>query len=129
MKLTDHFQLSEFQSKDGAAFPESVILNLTELAQNLEVVRAHFGKPVFILSGYRSKEHNLKVGGAGESFHMQGKAADIQIKGFTSKFVYDVIESLIKEGKMKEGGLGLYKTFVHYDVRGKRIRWNYLKTK
>ena len=129
MKLTDNFSLFEFQSKDGSEFPESVVPNLTELSQNLEVLRAHFGKPVFVLSGYRSEEHNLKVGGSRESFHVQGKAADVQIKGHTSKVVYDAIESLIKEGKMKEGGVGLYKTFVHYDTRGKKIRWNYLKTK
>jgi hypothetical protein len=25
---------------------------------------------------------------------------------------------------MKEGGLGLYNSWVHYDIRGKKIRWD-----
>ena len=39
--------------------------------------------------------------------------------------VYDVVESLISEGLISEGGLGLYKTFIHYDIRGTKARWDY----
>jgi uncharacterized protein YcbK (DUF882 family) len=125
MKLTTNFNLPEFASKDGSAFPESVKESLAELAENLEILRAHFGKPITITSGYRSPAHNLRIGGASESFHTRGMAADIKVKEVAPKIVYNAIELLIKSGKMKEGGLGLYNSWVHYDIRGKKIRWDY----
>jgi uncharacterized protein YcbK (DUF882 family) len=127
MRLTENFSLREFASKDGAAFPEEVKTNLAELAENLQVLRDHFGRPVTITSGYRSPARNEKVGGARDSFHVRGMAADLQITGVAPRVVYSAIELLIKSGKMKEGGLGLYNGWVHYDIRGRKIRWN--KTK
>lgn len=127
MKLTDNFNLSEFASKDGAAFPDSVKANLEVLADQLEALRSQLGDPVKILSGFRSKEHNAKIGGALKSLHVTGQAADITVPGVTPAAVYAAIEALIKDGKMREGGLGLYPRWVHYDTRGKRIRWD--KTK
>ena len=124
MKLSQNFNLVEFASKDGANFPPKVIENLKILALNLEALRLHFGKPITVTSGYRSPEHNLKIGGERNSFHVQGMAADIKVSGVTPRQVYDAIEQLIKDGKMMEGGLGLYKTWVHWDFRGKRIRWD-----
>jgi uncharacterized protein YcbK (DUF882 family) len=124
MRLTANFSLPEFASKDGSDFPEDVKLNLSELAHNLQALRDHFGRSITITSGYRSASHNLRIGGARDSFHVRGMAADIQISGITPKQVYDAIEMLIKQGKMKEGGLGLYNSWVHYDIRGKRIRWD-----
>ena len=54
---------------------------------------------------------------------MSACAADIKVKGYEPREVHRIIERLIAEGKMAEGGLGLYETFVHYDVRGRRARW------
>lgn len=124
MKLTEHFYLSEFQSKDLAAFPEEVKQNLLVLAENLEVLRTHLGQPIIITSGYRSPDHNEKIGGASESMHLTGKAADIKVAGMSARMLHGQIDMLIKHGKMKEGGLGLYSTWVHYDVRGTKARWN-----
>lgn len=127
MKLTDNFNLSEFASKDGAAFPGLVKANLEVLADQLEALRSQLGASIKILSGFRSKEHNAKIGGALKSLHVTGQAADITVSGVTPAAVYAAIEDLIKSGKMREGGLGLYARWVHYDTRGKRIRWD--KTK
>lgn len=124
MRLTDHFSLKEFQSKDLAAFPSEVEDNLLELSENLEALRAHLGKPIIITSGYRSPSHNERIGGAKNSQHVLGKAADIKVEGYSPRVVYNMIELLIKYGKMKEGGLGLYKSWVHYDIRGTKARWN-----
>lgn len=124
MMLTPNFNLDEFKSKDGSYFPAEIVKSLTTLAEQLQVLRTELGRSITITSGYRSPSHNVKIGGAKDSFHVRGMAADIQVSGFTPKQVYDTIENLIKEGKMKEGGLGLYKSWVHYDFRGKRIRWN-----
>ena len=123
MKLTPNFSLDEFKSKDGSAFPAEVVQNLSILAKQLQALRDHLGKSVTITSGYRSKEHNKKIGGALDSFHVRGMAADIQVAGMKPKEVAEEIEKLIKEGKMLEGGIGIYNSWLHYDHRGKRIRW------
>ena len=124
MVLTKNFHLMEFASKDGAKFLPDVINNLRELAINLQVLREYVESKISITSGYRSEEHNKKVGGAKESFHVKGMAADIKIEGHTPKQVSEIIEHLILTGRMKQGGLGLYKTWVHYDIRGTKARWN-----
>ena len=54
---------------------------------------------------------------------MTAKAADIKVSGMSPKEVKAAIVHLIKEGKMKSGGVGLYTTFTHYDVRGRNARW------
>ena len=123
MKLTENFSLDEFKSKDGASFPAEVMQNLSILAEQLQALRDHLGKPITITSGYRSKEHNKKIGGALDSYHVRGMAADIQVAGMKPKEVAEEIEKLIKEGKMLEGGIGIYNSWVHYDHRNKRIRW------
>jgi len=123
MKLSTNFSLDEFASADGAAPNGEVLKNLTELAKNLEVLRKHLGQPIRVTSGFRSKEHNKKIGGALNSFHVLGMAADIQVAKVKPEDVAKAIELLIKEGKMKEGGLGVYRTWVHYDFRGTKARW------
>lgn len=127
MRLTKNFTRREFKSKDGAQMPEDVLCNIKDLADNLQVLRDFLGEPVRINSAYRSEAHNKAVGGSKTSQHLLGKAADIKVKGIDTKDVYLIIESLIKDGKMTEGGLGLYNTFVHYDIRGTRARWDYRK--
>ena len=124
MILTPHFNKKEFASKDGAGMPEPVWENIKTLASQLEVLRSHLNKPINITSGYRSPIHNERSGGKKNSFHILGKAADLQVKGLKPKTIYKAIEKLIEQGKMLQGGLGLYDTFVHYDIRGKEARWD-----
>lgn len=123
MNLTNNFTLAEFASKDGRRTPAVVIANLRILAANLQVLRDNLGRSIRINSGYRSPEHNKAIGGASESQHVLGTAADIVVDGLTPRQVHTEIEKLIAEGKMREGGLGLYATWVHYDVRGTKARW------
>jgi uncharacterized protein YcbK (DUF882 family) len=123
MKLSSNFDLKEFASADGKEPSAEVLKNLTELAKNLEVLRSHLKAPIQVTSGYRSKEHNAKIGGALKSFHVLGMAADIQIKGMKPEQVAKAIELLIAEGKMLEGGIGIYRTWTHYDVRRTKARW------
>ncbi len=125
MKLSNNFYLHEFSSKDGAEMPQDVFFNIQKLALQLQIVRDIVKKPITINSGYRSPEHNKKIGGVPNSQHVLGKAADIVIKGQNSKKTYELLEKLIDEGRILQGGLGLYKNFVHYDIRKKRARWDY----
>lgn len=128
MRLSKNFTLPEFASKDGTEFPLDVKANLAILAEQLEVLREHFGKPITITSGYRSAAHNERIKGAKNSLHVKGMAADIKIEGVHPRIVYSAIELLIKYGKMKEGGIGVYKTWTHYDIRGTKARWDKTKS-
>jgi uncharacterized protein YcbK (DUF882 family) len=115
MKLTTNFSLSEF-NKRNYNVPTDVLRNLIELAKNLQVLRDEVKKPIKITSGYRPAELNAKVGGVTKSRHITGEAADFKIEGYTPKQVAAIIEKLIAAGKMKQGGLGTYSTWVHYDT-------------
>lgn len=126
MPLSQHFALAEFRSHDGAAFPSSVVANLGKLAQVLEKIRAHFGgRPVRILSGYRSPAHNAAVGGAKTSQHMFGTACDIVIDGVPPGHVAEFAATL-----PEVGGVGRYpkQQFTHVDIRprirGACTRWD-----
>jgi len=122
-KLTNNFTLEEFNSKCGRDIPNNVLPNILQLAKNLQVLRDAVGKSISITSGYRSPQHNKKIGGAKDSQHVKGLAADIKVTGMTPKEVALVIEGLIEQGKMKQGGIGIYPSWVHYDVRGTKARW------
>jgi uncharacterized protein YcbK (DUF882 family) len=122
-KLTKNFSLDEFKCKDGSDIPNNALSNIIELAKNLQVLRDAVGKTITITSGYRSQKHNAKIGGVKNSQHVKGTASDIKVKGMTAKEVALVIEGLIASGKMKEGGIGIYPTWVHYDIRGVKKRW------
>lgn len=87
--MTPHFTLSEFTRSQTASrrgidntAPEHVRKRLKLLAEAiLEPVRAHFGKPVRISSGYRCLALNEAVGSKPGSQHVLGYAADFEIPG------------------------------------------------
>jgi uncharacterized protein YcbK (DUF882 family) len=122
-KITKNFSLEEFKCKDGSDIPNDVLPNIVELARNLEVLRTAINKPITINSGYRSPKYNAKIGGVKNSQHVKGKASDLRVSGMTPKEVALVIEGLIEQGKMKQGGIGIYPNFTHYDIRGVKARW------
>jgi uncharacterized protein YcbK (DUF882 family) len=123
-RLTDNFHIKEFKCRDGSSVPDVYLENVKLLAENLQVLREHIGKPIIVISGYRSPKYNRKIGGARKSQHMKAAAADIIVRGMKPDEVREVILQLIKDGKMKKGGVGRYTTFIHYDVRGWNARWS-----
>ena len=123
MNLTKNFKLSEFNSNDGTKMPSEVLENIKILVKQLQYLREYTDKIIYINSGYRSNSYNLKIGGSKNSQHKLGKAADIRIEDIDPKVVYELIEYLIKDNQMLQGGLGKYKTFTHYDIRGTKARW------
>lgn len=123
MNLTKNFKLSEFACNDGTPVPVELWPNVRELADNLQVLRDYLNTPIRINSAYRTPHHNKRVKGSPNSQHLYAKAADIVVVGFTPDDVAETIEELIQQGKMAQGGLGIYRTFTHYDIRGKKARW------
>lgn len=60
--------------------PDDVVSNLIYLAETvLEPVRAALGVPVFVTSGYRCPELNLRIGSSDRSQHPKGEAADLEL--------------------------------------------------
>lgn len=124
MKLTKNFNREEFDCKDGTIVPSKYLLNVKEVAENLQVLRDYLEVPVSVTgSGYRTPTHNKKVKGAKNSQHLTASGADINAEGYEPKQLAEVIERLILKGKMKQGGIGIYPNFVHYDIRGIKARW------
>lgn len=124
MQITENFNLSEFECNCGCEMPRDVRNNIIKLASQLQLIRNSVGKAIRLTNAYRCVSHNKKVGGATNSQHLLGKAADLQISGHKPKEVFNIIESLIERGDLLQGGLGLYNTFVHYDIRKTKARWN-----
>ena len=115
-KVSQNFQVKEFACKDGS----DTIFIAPELVTILQAIRSHFGKPVVINSAYRTPEYNKKVGGATQSQHLYGTAADIAVSGVTPKQVAEFAENLLSG----RGGIGIYAGFTHIDVREVKSRWN-----
>ena len=123
MKLTENFNLSEFQCKCGCVMPDDVKSNIIKLANNLQVLRNYLGKPIKLTNAYRCESHNKAVGGVKTSQHLFGKAADIQVKNLSPIEIAEKIELLIDRGDMLQGGLGIYNSFIHTDIRRTKARW------
>lgn len=112
-------QLSEhFNEKEFACHGDNLIMLYPELIYRLELLRKEAGKPISVNSGYRSPQYNKKIGGAKNSQHMVGKAADIKIQGLTPSQVAKLAE------KVGFRGIGTYDTFTHVDVRANKARWS-----
>ena len=115
-QLSEHFTVREFACRDGS---DAVRID-SALVELLERIRAHFGGPVTVNSGYRTEAYNRKVGGAARSQHVQGTAADIVVKGASPLEVAQYAEYL----QPSAGGIGVYPSFTHVDTRGNRSRWD-----
>ena len=115
-QVTPHFKVREFACNDGS---DPVFISQA-LADILENIRVHFGKPVHINSGYRTVSYNESVDGSSStSQHCNGLAADIRVEGVSPDLVADYAEQLLGD----HGGVGRYKTFTHIDVRANKSRW------
>jgi len=135
MKISEHLDLSEVTRSETAKrkgvsnepTPEH-LENFKKLADNVfEPIRNHFGVPIHISSGYRSKALNAAIGGSATSQHCKGEAIDIDMdgssKGVTNKMVFDYIKANIKFDQMIwEFGSDTNPDWVHvsYDSDGKQ---------
>jgi Peptidase M15 len=152
-RISPHFKLKQFVSKQQSDYPMYVILQeklLLKLELILESVNAlgHESDTLHIMSGYRTPFYNKAIGNVQYSLHQWGGAADIFVDDDENRLIDDlnkdrridfrdadvlrrIIEALQKDPQHKElaGGLGLYSSttahgpFVHVDVRGHTTRW------
>lgn len=114
-KLSTNFKVKEFACSDGS---DPIFID-SELVDVLQKIRAHFGKAVTITSAYRTPTHNKNVGGTTYSQHLYGKAADIKVSGVPPEKVVAYAEKILPD----KGGIGIYNTFTHIDIRGSKSRW------
>ena len=122
-----YFTLQEFLESDTAKSKRidntpsfEVVEHLSVLVERiLEPLRAAYGKPITVSSGYRCEKLNKAVGGVANSAHLRGDAADLQAKdmeGF-KKFVREWMISqrvkfdqciIEKSGKTEWVHIGIY---------------------
>ena len=118
MNLSEHFDEEDFLCRHcgrGHGLIDPV------LVRGLERLRAMIGRPVQLTNAYRCAEHNRQVGGVEQSYHTQGKAADIFVIGLTALELAQLCERI---PEFHNGGIGTYpaKKMVHVDT-GVRRRW------
>ena len=96
-------------SDKTSCFPRKLNNILLKISKN-------FGKPVVVVSGYRSPKDNERRGGAKNSQHIKCKAADFRVPGVSMKRVGRYL------ARMKErGGAGFYcRGRFHVDVASRR---------
>lgn len=97
---TAHFEFSEFTSNDGTGFgggkvgSATVKENVRRLMYKLEALRTKAGnRAITISSGFRSVAHNQAIGGASNSMHVYGTAADCYVSGLSTRQVYVLAEA------------------------------------
>ena len=114
-KLSTNFRVREFACLDGS---DPIFID-TELVKILQKIRTHFGRAVTITSAYRTPTRNKSVGGTAYSQHLYGRACDIKVGGISPARVAEYAETLLPN----KGGIGIYDTFTHIDVRSVKARW------
>jgi zinc D-Ala-D-Ala carboxypeptidase len=149
MKISKHLSLAEVIRSESAKrkginnMPTAEHLeNFKLLAEKVfEPIRAHFGVPIFISSGYRSAELNKAIGGAGKivngvyvpsSQHCKGEAIDIDMDGsdseVTNKMVFDfIVDNLDWDQIIHEFGTDSNPDWVHVSYTKGKNRKQKLK--
>ncbi|MGW7420152.1 D-Ala-D-Ala carboxypeptidase family metallohydrolase [Streptomyces sp. NPDC054813] len=97
---TLHFNFSEFVNQSDGTFnggklsASQVKENVRRCMYKLEALRKKLGdKPITVNSGFRSIAHNAEIGGASDSMHLYGTAADLDVPGVATKTVYQKAET------------------------------------
>ena len=128
-RLSKHFVVEEFDCKDGTKVTPREHAGLEYLCrQYLEPMRRKYGA-CSVHSGFRTRRHNASVGGEPNSYHIypdhdgNDQAADVSFaRGNPSQ--WHATANAIRASKRRgRGGLGLYRTFVHIDIRDYSANW------
>jgi len=117
--LSKNFSRWEFECSCCGALEIS-----TKLINALQHLRDEVRLPIHINSGYRCKKHNARLvktrGAAKHSYHLKGLAADLVI---LNRMPQDMFWDALKIDEFRHGGIGVYDSFIHVDVRDGVARW------
>lgn len=121
-KMSKNFTREEFACQGNGCCGHSSPISY-ELVDALQELRDIVGTSLTINSGFRCKVHNSKIGGASESIHCLGLAADVKTpSGMTDEKFYKLAE---KVKAFRDGGMGIYNGRIHVDVRRSgKARWD-----
>ncbi len=116
--LTTNFKYKEFFCR-GVEPPEQFYNYILMLATELQKVRNILGKPIYITSGYRTKEYNnylISIGykASKDSYHLKGMAVDSKVNSLS---LTDYALYLMHFTNFNSVGIG--NGFVHCDLRDK----------
>lgn len=112
--LTKNFSRSEFACKCGCGKADVK----KELADACQKIRDDVGVAVKVNSGERCAKHNAAVGGVKDSYHTQGKAADLSCS-LGSQTLFLRIVNLCDKGLLPQVEFVQWypkKDFVHIDI-------------
>lgn len=112
--MKNYFSYSELTTTDTLMFNDPTesqyLKNLADLWFRLNLVREDLGYPIYVNSAYRTKDVNKAVGGVYNSYHLQGRAADIR----TDEQHMEKLKYILRCYKWKE--LIEYPTFFHVAI-------------
>lgn len=122
-RISPHFTWGEFFDRRRHLAPPMPSRRGVRLlcTTALEPLRAAYGT-VTVYSGYRTPATNRLVGGAPQSRHLYdlfptSPAADVACAHGSPRDWYALLDDL------DVGGLGIYSTHVHVDLRNITARW------
>ena len=142
-KIAPNFYGYELDCRSGVSVPIALREGAQAFIQYVQQIRDFWGRPVTIISGYRTRAYNTALreaslkrnggftGVAENSIHIYDEAdghyaVDIRVAGVTPRQVADSILGLIRLELIPDGGVGLYQEegWVHYDDADRR-RWGF----
>jgi len=106
-----YFKPNEFDSKDAPGSGFSMMDYA--LVSRLDALRAAWGAPLRVTSGYRTLAHNTAVGGVKDSAHLRGLAADLMTVDLKGAIKLAVVAGRIGFTRV---GVDLKGKLVHVDV-------------
>jgi len=116
----NNFTLDEFDSPDKIGSGNNM---QEDFLKKLDKAREIADIPFIITSGFRTQEHNKKVGGVDSSSHTKGWAADISCRESRNRFI--IVKALIEAGFTR---IGVARTFIHVDSdpdKAPKVIWKY----
>ena len=126
--IREHFTLGEFACRDGS----DIVLVHPMHADFTEELRVAIGMSLTMNSAYRTWGHHK---GIYRRKNKTRKATGLSVLKITTQSAhlwamagdYVCADMKLLEAKMNElnpGGMGLYRTFIHGDVKGENRRWD-----
>lgn len=102
--------------------PQHILGDIVRTARLADHIRARLGKPITVISAYRSPAYNKAIGGAGRSRHMWNQALDLTCRGVRPAALYDAACHIAAREKL-QAGIGLYDWGIHIDTGWHDRRW------